>query len=160
MSLMKPSDLECQMRWRYACKKFDPGRPIPADTWSALEQSIILAPSSFGLQPWKFVVVTNPRIKTQLSAASRDQPQPRDCSHFVVFCVRREIEASFVDTYVASVSATRNVPIESLVGLRTSILGRAERMAGAHEPWTSRQAYIALGFLLESAALLDIDSCP
>src|SRR5690606_36673865 len=112
MSLMKPSDLETQMRWRYACKKFGPGRPIPADTWSALEQSLILSPSSFGLQPWKFVVVTNPEVKERLRAASRGQAQVRDCSHLVVFAARHPMMEEDVHRYLDRIVQVRGVTRE------------------------------------------------
>src|SRR5208282_3283498 len=45
------------LHWRYATKKFDPAKRIPAATWEALEQALVLSPSSFGLQPWKFIIV-------------------------------------------------------------------------------------------------------
>ena len=58
-----------QLHWRYATKKFDPTKPIVDDDWAALEQSLVLAPSSIGLQPWKFVVVTDPDTKSRLVPA-------------------------------------------------------------------------------------------
>ena len=81
------------LHWRYATKKFDPARKIPAATWAALEQALVLAPSTYGLQPWKFVVVETPAVKEKLSAASHGQRQPADCSHLVVFSVRKDLGA-------------------------------------------------------------------
>ena len=109
MSLLKPTELETQMRWRYACKKFDADRPIPTDTWSALEQSLILSPSSFGLQPWKFVVVTTPAIKERLMAASWGQAQVRDCSHLVVFAARHPMTEEDIHRYLDRIVQVRGV---------------------------------------------------
>ena len=66
MSFVSPEQLLQQLRWRYAVKRFDPTRKIPAETWAVLEQSLVLSPSSFGLQPWKFFVVDNPELRAQL----------------------------------------------------------------------------------------------
>ena len=58
-----PDKLLAALRWRYATKRFDPARKIPAATWDAIEESLVLTPSSFGLQPWKFVVIQDPLIR-------------------------------------------------------------------------------------------------
>ena len=85
-----PADsLLAALKWRYATKKFDPEKKIPPEIWSALEASLVLAPSSFGLQPWKFVIVQDPAVRAQLAAASYGQHQTVDCSHLVVFAVSR-----------------------------------------------------------------------
>lgn len=146
--------------WRYAVKRFDPGRTIPADTWQTLEQALVLSPSSYGLQPWKFFVITSAAIRQQLPDAAWGQTQPRDCSHFVVLAARRTVDADFVQSWVDRCAAVRGVPPDSLHGLRDAILGKTSRMGHEQLPWTSRQCYIALGFLLETAALLRIDACP
>ena len=78
-------DVLAPLRWRYATKQFDPARAIEPATWAALEQAAVLAPSSFGLQPWTFVVVTDPAVRQQLHPASWNQPQILDASHLVVF---------------------------------------------------------------------------
>jgi nitroreductase len=61
-----PEKLLQQLHWRYATKKFDPTKKIPQEIWQSLEQSLVLAPSSFGVQPWKFIVVSDPQMRQQL----------------------------------------------------------------------------------------------
>ena len=61
-----PSQLVAALHWRYATKKFDPTRKIPGETWHALEQALVLTPSSIGLQPWKFFVITDAEVKNKL----------------------------------------------------------------------------------------------
>ena len=85
---MTTSDLLDALNWRYATKAFDPARKIPADTIAAIEQSLVLTPSSYGLQPWKFLVITDKAIREQLVPHSWGQRQVADCSHFVVFAIQ------------------------------------------------------------------------
>jgi nitroreductase len=150
------------LHWRYATKKFDATRTIPEATWAALEEALVLSPSSFGLQPWKFVVVRDRPTREKLSAAAHGQPQPLDCSHFVVFAGRKGLGAPDVDHYIARVSQVRGVPVESLKGYGDIMKHSAEhaREAGYLDSWMARQVYIALGNFMTSAALLGVDACP
>ena len=150
------------LRWRYATKRFDPARAIPADTWAALEDSLVLTPSSLGLQPWRFLVITDPELKEALSAVSWRQTQPRDCSHFVVMTVRRGLDEAHVDRYLARAAEVRGVTVESLDkfrGMITGSLGKA-RADGTLDNWQSHQIYIALGQFMAASALLGVDTCP
>ncbi len=150
------------LHWRYATKKFDAARRIPDATWAALEEALVLSPSTFGLQPWKFIVVRDGATRESLSAASHGQSQPLDCSHFVVFAGRRGLGQADVDHYIARISKVRGVPVESLKGYGEIMKGSAEqaRAAGILDSWMARQVYIALGTFMTSAALLGVDACP
>ncbi len=157
-----PAPLLAALRWRYATKRFDPTRSIPAETWSALEESLVLTPSSLGLQPWRFLIVTDPERKEALSAASYKQTQPRDCSHFVVMAVRRGLDDAHVDRHVARTAEVRGVTVDSLAKFRAMIagsIGRA-RADGTLDGWQTHQIYIALGQFMAVAALLGVDTCP
>jgi nitroreductase len=137
-------------------------RQIPDDTWAALEQALVLSPSTFGLQPWKFVVVRDRAARERLSAASHGQTQPIECSHFVVFAVRKGLASTDVDHYVERISKVRSVPVERLEGYANVIKHSAERAreAGTLDGWMGRQVYIALGGFMTAAALLGVDACP
>jgi nitroreductase len=80
-STIRREQLVSQLNWRYATKQFDPQRKISSEDWGALEEALVLSPSSFGLQPWRFIVVTDQATKERLVAASWGQRQPADCSH-------------------------------------------------------------------------------
>jgi len=151
-----------QLRWRYATKQFDPTRKIPATDWQALEEALVLTPSSFGLQPWRFIIVTNQATKEKLVPVSWNQRQLADASHVVVFAVKKGLGAAEVDHYLARMAEVRGVTRESLDGFRNVLLGFLAQPAEQFNPqhWAARQAYIALGNLLTSAALLGIDACP
>ncbi len=150
------------LRTRYATKKFDPARKISEADWKTLESSLVLAPSSYGLEPWKFHVIENPAIREKLRAASWNQTQVTDASHYVVFTFKKSVKESDVAELLERTSATRGVPIEALDGYRKVITGdliHGPRSA-VIAPWAGRQTYIALGFAMLSAAILGIDTCP
>ncbi len=149
-----------QFQWRYATKKFDPSRKIAAEDWQSLEQALIHAPSSYGLQPWKFFIVTDPDLKAKLKLASWNQAQITDASHLVVFAIKQNLGAADVDRYLARIAEVRSVPLESLDGFKKMLLGSLNRPVEEVNAWAMRQLYIALGFFLSAAAMLGIDACP
>jgi nitroreductase len=162
MITIPPETLLGALNWRYATKKFDPAKKIPAATWKALEGALVLSPSSYGLQPWKFIVVQDPAVRAQLSAASHGQSQPADCSHHVVFALRKDFGPADVDRYIDRIVTVRGGSKEGLKGYRDMMVGFTDRTRGAGrlEAWMSHQAYIALGQFMASAALLGVDTCP
>ncbi|MBD2035683.1 NAD(P)H-dependent oxidoreductase [Leptolyngbya sp. FACHB-321] len=151
-----------QLHWRYATKKFDSTKTITPDVWQALIESLVLAPSSFGLQPWKFFVVTNPETRQQLLEHSWGQTQVVEASHLVVLAFKKGLNTDDVDRFMQNMADVRQVPIENLQGFAKVINGF---MAKPPYPldideWSKRQVYIALGQFMTSAALLGIDTCP
>ena len=153
--------LLASLRWRYATKQFDASRKIPAETWAALEESLVLTPSSFGLQPWKFLVVENPAVRAKLLPDSWNQTQVTDASHFVVLTARTDLTTADIDAWVSRLSKIQGRPAEALAPLRGMIVGFAETMSEEERhAWNVRQVYIALGQLMASAAALGIDACP
>ncbi len=157
---LTPSQLLERLNWRYAVKQFDAQRVIPDDVWQAIERGLILSPSSFGLQPWRFVVITDPQLKRQLPPISWNQTQPLECSHMVVLAARKSLDAEYVERFLQSVADTRGVPLASLSGYRNVILKSLEQPAEQHLHWNARQVYIALGQLMTAAAMVGVDSCP
>ncbi|MDE3084175.1 MAG: NAD(P)H-dependent oxidoreductase [Verrucomicrobiota bacterium] len=162
MNTIPAETLVTALNWRYATKKFDPTKKIPPETWSALEQALVLAPSSYGLQPWKFIVVQDPPTRQRLSAASWGQTQSMECSHFVVFAVRKNLDADHVDRYLERIVEVRGGTKEGLSGFRDLMLGSLDkaRTEGFLDSWQSHQVYIALGQFMAAAALLGVDTCP
>jgi nitroreductase len=159
---LPPADVLAQLQWRCAVKRFDPARTIPADTWAALEQALVLAPSSFNLQPWKFVVVADPAVRQQLRAAAWNQPQVTDASHFVVLTALRTATVADVDRMIAATAAHRGVAVETLARYRQVIADFVTKGWAARDAagWNARQAYIALGQFMTAAAMLAVDTSP
>jgi nitroreductase len=156
------SQLLDALRWRYATKAFDAKRKISAEVWSVLEESLVLSPSSFGLQPYRFLVIHDPATRERLLPHAWGQRQVVDASHFVVFAARTSVTEAEIDTFIAHISRTRGVIPESLASYRGMMTGML--LSDGFKPmvphWTARQAYVALGNLLTSAALLGVDACP
>ena len=161
MTQLAPDQLLSALRWRYATKQFDPARKIPADVWDVLEESLVLTPSSFGLQPWKFIVVRDPAVRARLQPESWNQPQVTEASHFVVLAARTDLTKSDIDTWITRMAEAQNKQADDLAPLKGMIAGFAETMScEARHAWNTRQVYIALGQLMTSAAVLGIDTCP
>jgi nitroreductase len=161
MLLSTPEQILQQLQWRYATKKFDPTKKIPESLWQVLEQSLILSPSSFGLQPWKFFVVTNPEIRQQLFAHSWGQKKVVDASHLLVLAINKNIDDAEVNRYIARMAEVRNNSVENLEGLANTMKGFLTNFSAAEtDNWAAKQVYIALGVYLTCAAMLGIDTCP
>ena len=159
---LEPAALLEALTHRYATKAFDPNRTIPAPTWSALEQSLILTPSSYGLQPWKFLVLTDKALRESLVPHCWGQRQVADCSHLVVLAFRTGMTEEDIDRWVTRLAEVRGLPADSLSAYREMMVGDLVRGSRGREaaPWARNQVYIALGQFMLSAALLGIDTCP
>src|SRR5262249_15109434 len=151
-----------RLNWRYATKQFDPNRKISAQDWATLEDALLLTPSSAGLQRWKFFVVTDTAVRAKLLPASYGQPQITDASHLVVFAAKKNFNEADVDAFIHHTAATRGVSVESLATFRGMLVGGIVQSMDekSRDAWARNQAYIALGNLLTSAALLGVDACP
>src|ERR1035438_3325445 len=162
MSNQNTQQLLRALEWRYATKVFDPTRIIHADVWAALERTLVLTPTSYGLQPYQFLIVQDAAKRAALLPHSWGQKQVVDCSQFVVFTARTEMKKADVDKLIARISRVRGVPAESMTPYWNMMIGdvvNGPRGKSAHE-WAARQSYIALGNLMTAAALLGVDACP
>lgn len=150
------------LKWRYATKKFDSAKKISEKGWSEIEDSLVLTPSSYGLQPWKFVVVKDAAVREKLKAASWNQAQVTDASHFVVFARAEKIDEAFVDAFVAETAKARGATPDALRGYRDMMVSDVVKgpRAAAQDRWASNQVYIALGQAMLFAAGKGIDACP
>jgi nitroreductase len=151
-----------QLRWRYATKTFDPSKKISEADWAALEHALILTPTSYGFQPYRFVLVSDPETREKLVTISWGQRQVADASHFVVFAAKASVNEADVDHYLDRVAEVREIPVSKLEKFKAALMGdivHGPRSEWQHE-WAIRQAYIALGNFMTSAAVLGIDVCP
>lgn len=156
---MTTAELTSALQWRYATKVFDPTKKIPADTWTALEESLVLTPSSFGLQPWKFLVVQDQALREQLVPHAWNQRQVADCSHLVIFAVKSALSEADIDANIARMVEVRGGTADALAAFRKMVAGSHSQGYMTKE-WAKMQAYIALGQFMAACALLKIDTCP
>lgn len=149
------------LKWRYATKSFETDKKVSAEDIKTLKESINLAATSYGLQPFRVMVIDDPAMKTKLRAASWNQAQLEESSHVFVFASKLEVSADYIDDLIRRTAATRGIPYEALSGygdfMKNAIAGKD---AAVIQDWSRRQAYIALGTLLAAAAELRIDACP
>ncbi|NDG69843.1 MAG: NAD(P)H-dependent oxidoreductase [Proteobacteria bacterium] len=162
MNPITTDQLLAAQAWRYATKQFDASKTIPTPVWQALEDSLILSPSSYGLQPWQFFVVTNPDLRAKLRPHSWNQSQITDASHLVVFAIPENVDVPYMEKYLARIAEVRGIALESLGFYRDMMM--ADVIAGPRQAWVrewaARQVYIALGNFMTSAALVGVDTCP
>ena len=148
------------MKWRYATKQFT-SQKLSNEQLELLEETIRMAPTSYGLQPWKLVVVQNPEIREKLKAAAYSQAQITDASAVFVFAVEKNLDEGFVQKYIDNVIATRGVAPEMVEGFKNMMNGSlTPKSEEQKQEWAARQAYIGLGTLLTAAAVESIDVCP
>jgi len=158
---MKQEQILQSLNRRYATKIFDPSKKIDDATMQTLLESLRLAPSSFGLQPRWFVRVVNPTVREQLREHARGQSQITDASDLIVLCRKIVIDDTLVQSYIDTISQERGVTTDSLDDFKNMMLGFLEQRDPQRlAQWAHKQCYIALGFLLETAALLQVDACP
>jgi nitroreductase len=155
-------NLVAALKWRYATKQFDPTKKIDAATWETLEEALVLAPSSFGLQPWKFIVITDQAVKESLVSLSWGQRQLADASHVVVFTVKHPLASTDVRRHIERTAELQGTPVETLAGYEKVVADFIATPPFGLEirSWSTRQVYIALGGFMTAAALLGVDTCP
>ncbi|GLX79628.1 NAD(P)H-dependent oxidoreductase [Thalassotalea insulae] len=148
------------LNWRYAVRKFS-AQKVPQDKITTLMEATRLSASSYGLQPYKVLVIKSHSIRQQLLAHSFGQDKVVNCSHLIVIASQTNIGDHTVDSYLDRYLATTKQPAESITGYSNHMKSSLEKMTKQQQQeWAHQQSYIALGNLLTSAALLQIDSCP
>lgn len=149
------------LRWRYATKAFDVSKKISDADLDILLESLRLSPSSFGLQPWTFIVVRDPALRARVREAAWGQPQVTDASHLIVLCAKKTIDAAFINAFIDFTVSERSQPRSVLEEYESMMLNfLAAITPEAQAEWMKRQAYIALGVLLTACAQLRIDATP
>ena len=103
MATLSPEALLQQLQWRYATKEFDSSKTITDEIWNDIEESLVLTPSSFGLQPWKFICIQDQATKDSLLEHSWHQRQVTDCSHMVVLCAKDEMSIPEIEAWLARI---------------------------------------------------------
>ena len=149
------------LNWRYAVKKFNPDKKISADDLATLKEAVQLSASSYGLQPYKILVVKDDAVKAKLKEAGYNQTQFTDASEIFVFAHQTDFGAELVDSYIEIAAEANGVKPEAMQDyanvMKNSLLNLPQE---AKAGWTARQAYIAIGNLLSAAAAHKIDACP
>ncbi len=156
---MNQSTILQALNWRYAGKQFDPTKLVSEEDIHTILESGRLSPSSLGLEPWQFIVVKNKDLRTKLRVASYGQPKVTDASHLIIIASRTDAK-TVADELMARTAKIQGKTSDELKGLSDMVYGGVT-MHGENAPaWLSAQTYIALGVMIETAALLGIDGGP
>lgn len=155
------SDFISNQKWRYATKKFDASKKISNEDFETLKEAIQLSTSSYGLQPYKILIIENPDVRAQIQPAAWGQTQIVDASHLLVFANIINIGETEIDNYINLMAETRGISVESVKGyadfMKMKITSLPEEQRNV---WTSKQTYLALANLMNAAAELKIDVTP
>ncbi|RVU91902.1 NAD(P)H-dependent oxidoreductase [Flavobacterium columnare] len=147
--------------WRYATKKFDSSKKVNESDLNILKEAIRLSTSSYGLQPYKVLIIDNPIIREELKAYSWNQSQVTDASHLFVFANYTNLGETIIENYIKRISDIREISQENLAGYADFMKSKILSLTTSEQAfWTSKQTYLALGNLLNAAAELKIDVTP
>lgn len=148
------------LNWRYATKNMN-GETVSDEKLTAILKATNLAATSYGLQPFTILVVSNKEIKLKLQEAAYGQAQVGSSSAVLVFAVPLKITTADIEGFINLVATTRSMPVEALDGYKGMILGTVGALpAEQQQIWSAKQAYIALGTALAAAAEQKVDACP
>ena len=155
------NDLIENLNWRYATKVFDSTKKIPEGKVNTLAESLRLSASSFGLQPWKFIFVSDEMVKKDLFTYSWNQSQVLNCSHHVVFCYQENFDDNDVERFLKSTADQRSISLEGLESYGKMMKGfLSQKNKEQKQQWMKEQIYIALGSFLVTCSQMKIDACP
>lgn len=147
--------------WRYATKKFDSSKKVSDKDLATLKEAIRLSSSSYGLQPYKILIIENEDLRAQIQPAAWGQTQIVDASHLLVFANMTNLDGDYIDSYIQNVAQTRGIGAEMLQGYADFMKSKITTLPDTvRNTWTSKQTYLALGNLLNAAAELKIDVTP
>lgn len=150
------------MKFRHACKVFDRDKKIPQNELDSILDVVRMSPSSFGMEPWRVLVVRDENMRKALKSACWNQSQITDCSELIIFTTDNEAIKSDSD-YVREIFNRRGLgaeATENYIGVYKNFLADKECDEVLLENWSAKQCYIAMANMMTYAATLKIDSCP
>ncbi len=149
-----------QLNWRYATKKMKTDR-VPQEKIDRILHAVRLTASSYGLQPYKVIVVEDKALREAIKGAAYNQAQVVDASHLLVFAAYDNISELHIDNYMARHAEAKGIDVEKMAPFRQMLAGSLlARTAEQNFAWAARQAYIALGTALIAAAAEQVDATP
>lgn len=150
------------LNWRYGVKKFDTSKKLSDEMIATIIESARLAPSSAGVEPWKFIIVKNPELRQKISEVGYGQDKITNSPYLVVIASRTDSK-NLADEVVDRTSKIQGVSKEDLEPLKQMVIGSigaSWRSPEALQGWLDGQTYIPLGFMLQTAAMLGVDAGP
>jgi nitroreductase len=164
----KKEEILAAYQFRHACKEFDPQRRIPDEDFSFILETGRLSPSSFGLEPWEFVIVQNQELREKLRTVTwGGQRSLPTASHVVIILARTSEDmrhdADYIEYINREIKKLPSELIDRFKGVYKKFLEEDFRLLDHDRSlfdWACKQTYIALGNMMTAAAQIGIDSCP
>ena len=147
------------LTWRYAVNQFDIDKKVSDADLATILEAGNLMPTAYGLQPFKFVAISDAATKQSLVEHAYGQKHVAENSHLVVVAARTDIDEAFVSEFTARIETTRNLPTGSVDGYKAVMVGDiVGRSAEERIVWAKRQAFLALGGMMAAASELGVDN--
>ncbi|MDP4089373.1 MAG: NAD(P)H-dependent oxidoreductase [Bacillota bacterium] len=162
------SQILAAFNFRHACKEFDPSRKISDEDFNFILETGRLSPSSFGFEPWKFLVVQSPQLREKIKAASWGaQSKLPEASHFISILARTLKDMRYDSDYILHIMRdTHGIPEDAMLARQNFYENFSKydfRLLDSERAifdWACKQTYIALANMMTAAAMIGIDSCP
>ncbi|PIA77639.1 NAD(P)H-dependent oxidoreductase [Gaetbulibacter sp. 4G1] len=154
-------------QYRHATKEFDDTKKISDKDINFIMKTANLSPSSFGFEPWHFVVVQDKELRELLKPVAWGAPLKLDtASHFILGLSMKTPMTKWDSEYIMHMMKdVKQLPKDAI-----EIYSKFYREFQESDfnldtdkklfDWASKQTYIALANMMTSAALIGIDSCP
>jgi len=157
---MKREEIVNDLGWRYATKRFNPEESIDEKDYQVIKEAIRLAPTSYGLQPFKIIEIEDPETRIQLQAAGYGQKQIVDAPKLMAIASLKRFDNDLIDRYINLSMKTRGLTENEVSGYSNFMKGVFSQWTEeTKKSWSEKQAYLALGFGMLTAAELKIDTC-
>jgi nitroreductase / dihydropteridine reductase len=147
------------LQWRYATKVFDTSKELSGEDLNVILAAGNLAATSYGLQPFSLVAVTDPLKKQALVPHAYGQTQVAENGALIVLAARTDVDSAYITEYANRIEAIRHLPTGSVNGFKDMMIGHLTALSATDRlVWAQKQAYIALGTMLTAAATLQVDN--
>ncbi len=149
------------LEWRYATKQFIDDTPLPDETLTYILEAGNLTATSYGLQPFGLVVVTDKALKEAIMANAYNQVQVGTNSALIVVAARTDVNEAMISEYAARIERVRGLPAGTTDGYKAMMVGHLTSLPEeVRLTWAQRQSYLALGTMMVAAAEKQVDHCP
>ena len=153
--------IKAAFAWRAAVKVFDTAKKVSDADVATIQDAARMSPAAYGLQPYRIVDVRDLALRAKVRESAYGQAQTTEASHLFVIAVRTDLDAAFIEEFVVNTATTRGLDVATLGGFRDMMIGDiTNRTPEGRFAWAGRQAYIGLGAMIETAALMGVDAAP
>lgn len=155
------SDLLNALNWRYATKSFDSTKKIPNEDIHKILEATRLSATSYGMQPFRVVLIQNEELKKKMLPLSYNQVQVVEAPFSLLFCAKKQFAEQDVDDMLQWMADGRGLTVESFLPYKQRVMQKVNSMTPERNfEWAARQCYIALGNVMTVIASMGYDSCP